>query len=94
MVCMARVAKDWAHGRVAKLTRTSSSKSDEGYLRPVTAKSVRTHALETFGSSEKATHWLNRPNHLFRGKRPLDVIESDPMSVEAALIRIDYGVYV
>ena len=60
----------------------------------ITAQSVKAHALDTFGSAEKAEHWMNRPNPLLDRKTPLQVIECDPSSVEAALVRIDYGVYI
>ena len=60
----------------------------------ITAQSVQAHALDTFGSAEKAEHWMNRPNPLLDRKTPLQVIECDPSSVEAALVRIDYGVYI
>jgi uncharacterized protein (DUF2384 family) len=56
-------------------------------------ESVQAHALETFGTAEKAEHWMSRPSPLFQGKSPKEVIESDPSSVEAALARIDHGVY-
>jgi Protein of unknown function (DUF2384) len=59
----------------------------------VTAQSVEEHALDTFGTVEKAEHWLNRPNPLFSGKTPRQVLRVDPSWVEAALVRIDYGVY-
>ncbi len=59
----------------------------------ITAQSVETHALETFGSAAKADHWLNRPNPLFHGQTPRRVIQADPSTVEAALVRIDHGVY-
>jgi uncharacterized protein (DUF2384 family) len=51
------------------------------------------HALATFGSPDKAKHWMNRPNPLFQGKTPVQVMESDPVGVEAELVRIDHGVY-
>ncbi len=52
------------------------------------------HARETFGSPQKADHWLNRPNQLLGNKTPLQVMETDPAKIEAALVRIDHGVYV
>lgn len=55
--------------------------------------SVAAHALATFGSPEKAQHWMNRPNPLFHGKAPAQVIEFDLVGVEAELVRIDHGVY-
>jgi len=55
--------------------------------------SVTAHALETFGSSEKVDHWMNRPNSLFDGKTPAQRMKTDLVSVEAELVRIDHGVY-
>jgi uncharacterized protein (DUF2384 family) len=60
----------------------------------VTAQSVKAHALDTFGSAEKAAHWMSRPNPLLRGKTPQQVVQSNPSSVEAELVRIDHGVYI
>ena len=59
----------------------------------ISRNSVAAHALATFGSPEKAQHWMNRPNALFDGKTPAQVIESDVIAVEAELVRIDHGVY-
>jgi hypothetical protein len=36
---------------------------------------------------------MNRPNPLFHGKTPAQVIEFDLVGVEAELVRIDHGVY-
>ena len=60
----------------------------------ISAQSVKAHAVDTFGSAERAEHWMNRPNPLFHRETPLQVIQSDPSSVEAELVRIDYGVYI
>jgi len=60
----------------------------------LSSESIRKHALNTFGSTLKAGHWMNRPNHLLQGKTPEEALKTDPESVEAALVRIDYGVYV
>jgi uncharacterized protein (DUF2384 family) len=59
----------------------------------VSRASVAAHALATFGSPEKVQHWMNRPNPLFQGKTPAQVIEFDLVGVEAELVRIDHGVY-
>ena len=59
----------------------------------ISLDSVAAHALATFGSSEKAQHWMNRPNPLFQGETPAQVIEFDLIQVEAELVRIDHGVY-
>jgi uncharacterized protein (DUF2384 family) len=82
-------------GRAQKLT-TSALKSLKPLRRDrteISRHSVAAHALATFGSPEKAQHWMNRPNPLFRGKTPAQVMESDPVGVEAELVRIDHGVY-
>jgi Protein of unknown function (DUF2384) len=60
----------------------------------ISRESVAAHALATFGSPEKAQHWMNRANPLFHGKTPAQVIDFDLIGVEAELIRIDHGVYV
>jgi hypothetical protein len=60
----------------------------------ITSETVRAHALEAFGDVEKTDHWLRRPNQLFHGRSPLQVLESDPEAVEAELVRIEHGVYV
>jgi uncharacterized protein (DUF2384 family) len=62
--------------------------------RQISMKSIAEHALETFGSKEKSQHWMNRPNPLFHGQTPSQVMRTDPVLVEAELVRIDHGVYV
>jgi Protein of unknown function (DUF2384) len=42
----------------------------------------------------KKPSWTNRPNSLFQGKKPAQMIESDLVGVEAELVRIDHGVYI
>jgi uncharacterized protein (DUF2384 family) len=72
---------------IAKVARARRP-SDE-----ISRDSVAAHALATFGSPEKAQHWMNRPNPLFHGKTPAQMIKSDLVAVEAELVRIDHGVY-
>jgi uncharacterized protein (DUF2384 family) len=62
--------------------------------RLISPESVAAHALATFGSPEKAQHWMHRANPLFHGKTPAQIIDFDPVGVEAELVRIDHGVYV
>jgi uncharacterized protein (DUF2384 family) len=62
--------------------------------KPITKSSVLAHAFETFGAEVKTNHWLNRPNHLFGGKTPREMIEIDLQAVEIELGRIDHGIYV
>jgi uncharacterized protein (DUF2384 family) len=59
----------------------------------ISRASVTAHALATFGTPEKAEHWMNRPNSLFQGKTPRQAIEFDLVGVEAELVRIDHGIY-
>jgi Antitoxin Xre/MbcA/ParS C-terminal toxin-binding domain len=60
----------------------------------ITSETVRAHALEAFGDAEKTDHWLRRPNQLFQGRSPLQVLEVDPAAVEVEIVRIEHGVYV
>jgi uncharacterized protein (DUF2384 family) len=60
----------------------------------ISQESIWAHALETFGSSKKAEYWMNRPNPLFDGNAPAQVVKTDLASVEAELVRIDHGVYI
>src|SRR5690242_11494587 len=55
---------------------------------------LRAHALDTFGSAMKMNHWFNRPNQVFQGRTPLEMMASDPRAVEVELTRIDHGVYI
>ena len=73
----------------------SANAAEESQVeRSMTSQQVREHVLETFGSAAKADHWLNRPNHLFEGKTPLQMLEVDPIVVDDELTRIDHGVYI
>lgn len=77
-----------------KPTVDDISPTGDPHGKAVTARSVEEHALDTFGTVEKAEHWLNRPNPVLGGKTPRQVLQADPSWVEAELVRIDYGVYV
>ncbi len=64
---------------------------------PREALAIVKHAYETFGSSEKAIHWLQRPNPILGGFSALEVLRCHPTKyelVEDELTRIDYGVFV
>jgi uncharacterized protein (DUF2384 family) len=78
-----------AHAKRLKAVKTTS----RGRGREISRHSIAAHALATFGSPEKARHWMNRSNPLFHGKTPAQVIEFDLVGVEAELVRIDHGVY-
>jgi uncharacterized protein (DUF2384 family) len=82
------------HGKRLKAINTAIASSlANGRGGDISRDSVTAHALVTFGSPEKAQHWMNRPNPLFGGKTAVQVMESDPVGVEAELVRIDHGVY-
>jgi len=75
----------------SRVTRVIRMRRDGGQTR---GQAVLAHAFDTFGSHEKANHWLRRPNHVFQSRTPLEVIGSDPEAVEIELTRIDHGVYI
>ena len=49
---------------------------------------------EVFGSKEKFSGWMNHQSLFFRGKRPIELLDTTFgfQAVEEELIRIDYGV--
>ena len=55
---------------------------------------VLAHAVDTFGSQTRANDWLNRPNTIFNGRSPIQVLTEDPAGVEEELVRIDHGMVV
>lgn len=52
-------------------------------------------AEDVFGSKEKASTWLRRPNRALRGRTPIELLATDYGSriVERVLGRIEHGVY-
>ena len=81
-------------GRRQKVPWTTPGGGPPAKADVLSSESIRRHALNTFGSTLKVSHWMSRPNHLLQGKTPEEALKTDPESVEAALIRIDFGVYV
>jgi putative toxin-antitoxin system antitoxin component (TIGR02293 family) len=53
------------------------------------------HAVDTFGSEERALRWMHQPLAELGERTPEHVLleESQVDAVEAILARIDYGVY-
>jgi putative toxin-antitoxin system antitoxin component (TIGR02293 family) len=51
-------------------------------------------ADDTFGSVDKAGHWLRRPTQVLAGERPLDLLDTEEgaREVEALLGRIAHGI--
>ncbi len=58
---------------------------------------ARAHALalDVLGNAEKARSWLRRPNRAMSGRRPIELVFTDPglRLVEATLGRLAHGVY-
>ena len=65
-----------------------------GFSNELCEENVKAHVLETFGSPSKAHHWLHRPNALFDGRTPVEMLDIDSAAVEDELIRIDHGIYI
>jgi len=53
------------------------------------------HAVDTFGTEERALRWMRQPLAELGERTPERVLLDEPQSdaVEAILARIDYGVY-
>jgi putative toxin-antitoxin system antitoxin component (TIGR02293 family) len=77
--------------RLASGSRLSAEESD----RTMRVARVFAQAKDTFGTNEKASHWLRSPNRALRGDVPLALLDTDAgaQSVQTILLRIDYGVY-
>jgi len=60
------------------------------------AEPIVQHALEAFGSEEKAWHWLERANPLFDGDAPIEILRTDRSRYELVddeLTKIEHGVF-
>ncbi|MCY7358007.1 MAG: DUF2384 domain-containing protein [Rudanella sp.] len=81
-------------------TRTWQRYSDEKLMpQEVTEKALQLATLykqgeEVFGSPEKFSGWMNHPSLFFRGKRPIELLDTTFgfQAIHEELIRIDYGV--
>ena len=56
---------------------------------------VYAHAIDVFGSREKAANWFKRPNSSLGGVVPLEVFDTDlgAQMVDDVLTRVEFGVY-
>lgn len=77
--------------RLAAGSRLSAEESD----RTMRVARVFAKAVDTFGTAEKASRWLQSPNRALGGDVPLELLDTDAgtQSVQTILQRIDYGVY-
>jgi putative toxin-antitoxin system antitoxin component (TIGR02293 family) len=59
------------------------------------APDVWRHAMDTFGTEERALRWMRQPLAELGERTPERVLLDEPQGheVEAILARIDYGVY-
>jgi putative toxin-antitoxin system antitoxin component (TIGR02293 family) len=59
------------------------------------APEIWRHAVDTFGTEDKALRWMRQRLAELGYRTPEQVLLDDPHSaeVEAILVRIDYGVY-
>ena len=78
-----------AHRR-AKDQRLNRNESE----RALRVASMTALAEETFANKEKAQTWLRRPTSALGGKRPIDLLDSEPSArvVEQLLYRIGHGI--
>lgn len=62
--------------------------------RAIRVASLTALAEETFVDPEKAQRWLRRPTTALGGKRPLDLLDTEPgaRTVEQLLYRISHGI--
>jgi putative toxin-antitoxin system antitoxin component (TIGR02293 family) len=61
------------------------------------ARAAWQHALDTFGTEERALRWMRMPLSELGGRTPEEVLAGETpdaaAAVDAILTRIDYGVY-
>lgn len=81
-------ARTLSHSR--RIGRFSPAQSDRvlRFLR------VWSHARATFGSVEKARAWMIRPTHVFGGRPPAELLDTDEGArlVDETLGRIEHGI--
>lgn len=90
--CILRVVG--AHSTVLRRTRNKGKLTRAESDRLARLGRVVTHAIQVFGSQEKAVHWLLRPISARAGAdAPLDMLDTDPGTewVEDRLKQVAYG---
>jgi putative toxin-antitoxin system antitoxin component (TIGR02293 family) len=77
--------------RLKMKSRLTHDESD----RALRMASVVALAKEVLGADEKASHWISNPNRALGGKRPFDLLDTEPGTrrVEQVLYAIAYGMY-
>ena len=81
-------------------SRTLARRKESTRMRPVESDRlirlarVAAHAVQVFGSEEKAATWLHRANRSLNDRAPLDLLctELGTKQVDEVLSRMEYGV--
>lgn len=77
--------------RLSSRARLSAAESD----RSVRLARIIAQATDTLDDLSTAANWLQTPNRVLRGQRPIDLLDTDAgvQQVETVLGRIAFGVY-
>jgi putative toxin-antitoxin system antitoxin component (TIGR02293 family) len=77
--------------RLSSHSRLSAAESD----RSVRLARIVAQAKDTFDDPPKAATWLQAPNRVLKGQRPIELLDTDAgvQQVETVLGRIAYGIY-
>ena len=77
--------------RLSSRSRLSAAESD----RSVRVARIVAQAKDTFDGMPAAANWLQAPNRVLKGQRPIDLLDTDAgvQQVETVLGRIAYGIY-
>jgi putative toxin-antitoxin system antitoxin component (TIGR02293 family) len=61
----------------------------------IVPQTLMAHALDTFGTADKARSWLATPNPALNDEEPLELARTAKGAerVEEVLTRIDYGIF-
>lgn len=62
-------------------------------MEAATSAAVWNHAIRVFGSRQKADRWLHTRLPELQDRTPDEVLNDDPVAVEAILGRIEDGVF-
>ena len=80
---------------LSRRLKTKSRLTHDESDRALRMASLVALAKEILGTDAKAAHWMSNPNRALGGKRPFDLLDTEPGArrVEGILYRIAYGIY-
>jgi len=83
-----KTASRWESSRVLTLPRSSAD-------RAIRLLQLRQKAIDVFEDEDDALAWMNEPNDVFDGRRPIEHAHTEIgcRQVERVLTRIDHGVF-